>query len=177
MIQNSNERKPTRLLQITLSARPVCGGSQAGRSTQAATTAGHQRADNCQAADQCLTRIADTGRQTTSTSGQIQPHPPRQPWRRIAFLCAGHDSPEQASEPRPAPTKTILAPPPDNTHLKQQTEARHSTTRVNVPVDEATRCRAASWQRDQSEVARRHLPESFSGCSVCLIETITPAGH
>ena len=24
MIQNSNERKPTRLLQITLSARPVC---------------------------------------------------------------------------------------------------------------------------------------------------------
>ena len=28
MIQNSNERKPTRLLQITLSARPVCAGCQ-----------------------------------------------------------------------------------------------------------------------------------------------------
>jgi hypothetical protein len=31
MIQNSNERKPTRLLQITLSARPVCGSVEIQR--------------------------------------------------------------------------------------------------------------------------------------------------
>ena len=76
----------------------------------------------------------------------------------------------KTTSPTPINFGTPLIP-----HSLQETRPQHTLSQC--AVDEAALLQAASRQRDQSEVARRDLPESFSKCSVWLIETVTSAGY